>query len=115
MILIPNVPWPKKNVWKRECTLWLPDSYLFVCLFVLFFLELNEHFLKNFIAVPKSSSHSIAIFLNYSLFLTTHFQFIYPMFTHYVFYVLMELPCHCICINVVTDNLSWLASYYSAK
>lgn len=85
-----------------------------VCLFY-FFLELNEDLLDDFIGVPKSSSHSIAIFLNYSLFLTAHFQPIYSVFTHYVFHVLMELPCHCICINVVSDNISWLVSYYSSK
>lgn len=53
MTLTPNVPWPKKNVCREKYTSWLHDSCLFVCLFVLFFLELNEHFLENFIAVPQ--------------------------------------------------------------
>lgn len=60
-------------------------------------------------------SQNIVILLNYPLFLTSHFQSIYSMFTYYVFYILMQLYCHCICINIVSDNLSWLAIYYSSK
>ena len=89
------------------------------CLFVVVILgsmqELNEHFLGKFNVVPKSSSHSIAIFLNNSVFLTTHFQFSYSMFIHYVFHVLMELHCHCVCFNIASGNHSWLASYYRIK
>lgn len=90
---------PEEKCLGEKFTLWLHDSCLFVCLFY-FFLELNKDLLDDFIGVPKSSSHSIAISLNYSLFLTAHFQPVYSVSTHYVFHVLMELPCHCMCQTI---------------
>lgn len=113
-VLLQMFHWPNKSVWRRKNTLWLHDSCLFVVILGSI-QELNEHFLGKFNAVPKSSSCSIAIFLNNSVFLNAHFQFSHSVFIRYVFYVLMELHCHCVCFNIVSGNHSWVANYYSIK